>query len=183
MKTYHASLQAIQQKTLQLCHEQCNHCKQTHQLISHGFVYKKQAVAVPERAVGKRVFCSNRDGHTGCGRTMRLYLDTAVRYLHTVGCCVVAFVLLLMRGISVQQAYLQATGTEDPRNAWRWLNKLRAQLSCYRSLLHQPKLPQPVVASGSPRLGLLVSTFTALLQQFGQPLCACYQRTLQRTLL
>ena len=183
MKIYHASLHAIQQHTLQLSQEQCKHCRQSHQLISHGFVYKKQALAQPEQAIGKRVFCSNRDGHSGCGRTIRLYLDTTVRYLHYAGCCVVAFVWLLMRGLSVQQAYLQASGTEDPRNAYRWLTKCWAQLSVYRSLLHQPLLHQPVAASGNPRRGLLASTFTALLQQFGQPLCARYQRILQRALL
>jgi len=183
MKIYHASLQAIHQQTLQLQHEQCHHCKQSHQLISHGFVYKKQAVAVPEQAVGKRVYCSNRDGHTGCGRTIRLYLDTTLRYLHYVGTCVVAWVLLLMSGMSIQQAYQQVTGTPDPRNAYRWLNKLMAQLSSYRSLLHQPMLQRPVKTHCHPRRGLLASTFTALLQQFGQPLCVCYQQTVQRTLL
>ena len=183
MKIYHASLHAMQQQTMDLYHEQCKHCQQSQQLISHGFVYKKQAVAAPQQAIGKRVFCSNRDGRTGCGRTMRLYLDTRVRYLHYAGCCVVAFVLLLMRGLSVQHAYLQATGTEDPRNAYRWLNKLWARLSHYRSLLHQPLLQQSAVTGRSPRSGLLASTFTTLLQQFGQPLCARYQLTLQRALL
>ena len=183
MKIYHASLHAIQQQTLQLGHEQCSHCGLCQQLISHGFVYKKQALAAPQQAIGKRVFCSNRDGHSGCGRTIRLYLDTRVRYLHYAGCCVVAFVLLLMRGTSVQQAYRQVIGTEDPRNAYRWLTKCWAQLSVYRSLLHQPMLRQSVVTNPHPRLGLLVSTFTTLLQQFGPSLCARYQLILQRTLL
>jgi hypothetical protein len=182
MKIYHASLDAIQQQTMQLHHEHCHHCQQRHQLISHGFVYKKQALAQPEQAVGKRVFCSNRNGHTGCGRTMRLYLDTTVRYLHYAGACVVAWVLLLMTGMSVQQAYLQVTGTENPRHAWRWLNKWMAQLSHYRSLIHQPRW-QPVVTNDPPRRGLLAATFSALCQHVGQPLCACYQQRLQRTLL
>ena len=99
------------------------------------------------------------------------------------GCCVVAFVLLLMSGMGVQRACTLATGTEDPRNAYRWLKKCWAQLSRYRSLLHQPLLQQPVVANGHPRPSLLASTFTALMQQFGQPLCARYQLTLQRALL
>lgn len=183
MKIYHASLHAMQQQTMQLSHEQCSHCRQGQQLISHGFVYKKQAVAAPQQAIGKRVFCSNRDGHSGCGRTMRLYLDTRVRYLHYAGCCVVALVLLLMRGISVQCAYRQVTGCDDPRNAYRWLNKCWARLSHYRSLLHQPLWQRPVAANFHPRLDLLASSFTALLQQFGQPLCARYQRILQRALL
>ena len=78
MQIYYPSLQAIEQQTMQLDSEQCAHCKQTHQLVSHGFIRKKRAGAEPE-AVGKRVFCSNRNHHAGCGRTMQLYLDSTVR--------------------------------------------------------------------------------------------------------
>ncbi len=140
--------------------------------------------------IGKRVFCSNRNQHTGCGRTMRLYLDSMVQYLHYTGQHVVAFVLALMIGMGVQQAYCQTTGTDDPRHAYRWLHRLCAQLSCYRSLWHQPPLPQtdtpiasPIAANRPVRKGLLASTFQQLLQRFGQPLCAHYQRQLQRAFL
>ena len=183
MQIYYSTLPAIEQQTRQLRHEQCHHCQQSHQLISHGFVYQKQAIAVPEHAVGKRVFCSNRDGHTGCGRTMRLYLETTLRYLQYAGACVVAWVVLLMPGMNIQPAYYQVTGTSDPRNAYRWFGKLMAQLSYYRSLVHQPVLSPPSVTHGPPRRSLLAATVTALLQQFGQPLCARYQQTLQRAWL
>lgn len=140
MQVYFPSFQAIEQTTQQLENMQCRHCQQTQQLISHGIVYKKQVGAQPQ-PIGKRVFCSNRNHHTGCGRTMRLYLNTMVRYLHYAGQQVLAFVLALMTSMSVQQAYCQATGTADPRHAYRWLLRLYAQLSCYRSLWHQPTLP------------------------------------------
>lgn len=107
--------------------------------MSHGFFYKKQPGGEPQ-AVGKRVFCSNRRRHTGRGRTMRLYLDTTVRHLHATGAQLVAFVLAIIAGMTVRQAYWQATGTADPRHAWRRLNRLDAQLSHYRSLAHQPLL-------------------------------------------
>ena len=86
MQIYYASLPAIEQQTRQLDHAQCRHCGQTQQLVSHGFIYKKQVGADPI-ATGKRVLCSNRHQHTGCGRTMQLYLDATVRYLH-VACYV-----------------------------------------------------------------------------------------------
>jgi len=35
MQTYYPSLEAINQQTLQLESEQCKHCRQTHQLVSH----------------------------------------------------------------------------------------------------------------------------------------------------
>ena len=57
--------------------------------------------AEPE-AKGKRVVCSRRYSHTGCGRTMQLYLDSTVRYLHYASWQVVAFVLALMAGMTVR---------------------------------------------------------------------------------
>lgn len=187
MHIYYPSLSAIEQQTRQLDQAPCRYCGQTHQLISHGFVYKKQAGAEPQ-AVGKRVFCSNRQRYTGCGRTMRLYLDSTLRWLHYTGAHVVAFMLALITGGTVQQAYWQATGTADPRHAWRWLNRIDAQLSCYRSLSHQPPLQDadasaPVAANRSARTGLLASTCTQLLQRFGAPLCANYQQQTQRSFL
>lgn len=183
MRIYYASLHALEQQTRSLFNEQCPHCKQSQQLISHGFVYKKRSLAQSNQPVGKRVFCSNRDGHTGCGRTMRLYLDTQVRYLHYLGGCVVIFVLALLKGGTMRQAYRQATCTAEPRHAYRWLHKLFAQLSEYRGSFHRPVLQPAQTASPNPRRSLLASTFTALLQQFGSPLCACYQQSLQRSFL
>ena len=189
MQIYYASLPAIEQQTMQLDHAQCRHCGQTQQLVSHGFIYKKQVGADPT-ATGKRVHCSNRRQHTGCGRTMQLYLDATVRYLHYAGSQVVAFVLALVAGATVEQSYDQSTGTADPRNAYRWWRRLRAQLGDYRSLSHRPALADtaaPVVAVVDARRplrqGLLASTFQCLLQQFGQPLCAHYQGYTQRSFM
>ncbi len=188
MQIYYPSLQAIHQQTLQLELEQCQHCLQTHQLVSHGFIRKKRTGGDPQ-AVGKRVFCSNRHHHTGCGRTMQLYLDSTLRYLHHVGSVVVAFVLALLTGISIGLAYMQATGAHTPRHAYRWLHRLQAQISVYRSLSHQPLLEQQQVGvathyqSHHPhclRRSLLESTFGALLMRFKQPLCQAYQSQLQR---
>lgn len=183
MQIYYPSLQAIHQQTLQLECEQCQHCQQTQQLVSHGFIRKKRNCGDPQ-AVGKRVFCSNRHHHTGCGRTTQLYLDSTLRYLHHAGSAVVAFVLLLLTGISIGLAYMQATGADTPRHAYRWLHRLDQQMSAYRSLFHQPLLlaPSGVCAVPSPclRRSLLASTFGALLKRFKQPLCQAYQSQLQR---
>jgi len=183
MQIYYSSIQAIQQQTLQLDNEQCVHCKQNHQLVSHGFIHKKRVGAEPE-AVGKRVLCSNRNRRTGCGRTVQLYLDSTIRYLHYAAWRVETFLFALMAGITIQRAYYQATGANAPRNAYLWLNKLSAQLSCYRSLSHQPLLPHSTQAATEnryPRRGLLISTVDALLRQWGQPLCAGFQLKWQRS--
>jgi hypothetical protein len=121
---------------------------------------------------------------------MRLYLDATVRWLRYAGAHVVVFMLALMAGSTVQQAYVQATGTDDPRHAYRWLHRLDGQLSGYRSLSHQPPLQDaevvatmPGAANRSTRTGLLASTCTQLLQRFGVPLCGNYQQQTQRSFL
>jgi hypothetical protein len=190
MQIYYPSLSAIEQQTMQLYEVACRHCQKTGQLISHGFIYKKQLGTDPV-TMGKRVYCSNRHKHTGCGRTIQLDLDQTVRYLHSTGAAVVAFVLSLIAGVPIQQAYQGATGTATPRNAYRWLNRLCEQLSTYRSLAHQMPLANPTatalamgVAANRPlRMQLLLPTFGSLLARFGQPLCAVYQSALQRSLL
>ncbi|MEJ7806850.1 MAG: hypothetical protein WKG03_13135 [Telluria sp.] len=185
MQIYFPSLQAICQQTTQLDLEQCPHCQRRRQLVSHGFIRKKRVGAEPE-AVGKRVFCSNRRRHTGCGRTMQLYLDTTVRFLHRGGAIVVAFVLLLIAGMSIERAYTGSTGAGTGRNAYRWLARLDDQLTGYRSLSHRPPLREAGAASApgrSLRRSTLMATFVELQQRFDQPLCATYQQQLQRPLL
>ncbi|CUI03969.1 hypothetical protein [Massilia antarctica] len=56
----------------------------------------------------------------------------------------------------------------------------------YRSLAHRPPLREAGTGAApgrSLRLSTLMATFAALLQRFGQPLCAAYQQQLQWPLL
>lgn len=185
MQIYYPDIATLHQKTLQLKEERCLHCQQTHQQVSHGFVYKKQVRGEPY-PVGKRIFCSNRRRRTGCGRTTQLYVASVIRYLHYAGTVIIAFALAMMKGLSIVTAYHQATGTEISRNAYRWMNRLMKQCSFYRSLLHQPRLKDsaslihPVTSS---RRCLVSSTFEALLLHFNEPLCFHYQQQLNQTFL
>jgi len=106
--------------------------------VSHGFVYKKQHQG-ERRAVGKRLFCSNRHGRSGCGRTLRLYLATELAFLHYTTVHLTAFLLALLSGRTIQHAYRTATQTDEPRNAYRWLHKLQRKLVEYRALLKAPR--------------------------------------------
>lgn len=104
----------------------CPHCHQCGQWISHGFILKQNG-----DIAGKRVICSHRYGKSGCGRTQPMYLDDVVpqrRYRLSV---LLAFVLALIKGATVEQAYYQAIGHHhsSPRQAWRWLNSLWANIT------------------------------------------------------
>ena len=182
MQIYYANLDAISQTTMQLDQVLCLHCGKVGQLVSHGFIYRKQAVATAPIAVGKRILCARRYQRTGCGRTVQLMLATMLRYLHVVGSVMVTFMSLLAQGMSIAKAYQQSAGTLDSRHAYRWLTKLFARLSHYRTVAahasHVRDLAAPNSAnSGVPptRRHLLACTLTLLTQHFGVPLCASYQ--------
>ena len=185
MQIYYANIARIEQQTAQLDHLQCPHCQQTNQLVSHGFVYKKQLGGDP-LPVGKRVFCSDRGRHLGCGHTVQLYLDSTLRYLHLAGSCVIAFLRLLIAGQTITRAYQNAVGASTARNAYRWLARLTDQLAAYRSLCHQPMLhepPLPLPSAYPTRRAVLLATVTRLFDHFGEPLHSAYQAQTQRTFL
>lgn len=186
MQIYFSSLEDITQQTMQLQNVQCSHCGQVAQFVSHGFIYKKQPCRTAPAPVGKRVFCSNRYGRTGCGKTVRLYLDAIIRYLHFAGGFVVDFVLALMQGATIAKAYCQVTGTLDARNAYRWRHKLMARIGHFRSLFALACVEDVTPCGSSPTStwrGLLASTFSLLISHLPQPLCASYQQLCQTSFI
>lgn len=185
MLIYYPTLQAIEQQSRQLCGTACHHCGKTCNLLSHGYICKKQHGGQP-LPVGKRVFCSNRRSHDGCGRTIRLFLDNTIRSLHATADQVSAFVLALVAGTAVAHAYLLATGG-PARNAWRWLVKMQAQLPNWRSLAHQPPLPVIAAAAAPPRYRhqtVLRTTLAAMCgEHAGRSLCRVLQRRRQQAFM
>ncbi len=182
---YFDTLDALHRFTLSLdCQTdpvRCQHCSQCDQFVSHGFVYKKQHQG-DARAVGKRLFCSNRYGHSGCGRTVRLYLVTEIARLHYTVAHITVFLLVLLTGRSTQQAYQSATQTTEPRNAWRWLNKLQHQLIDYRTWVHN-QLTAGSHGSQNKHRSILLSTLQSLFSLFGNRACAQFQRQTQRAFM
>ncbi len=154
---------------------QCANCSKNDQFVSHGFVYKQRSQTLREK-VGKRIFCSNRYGYSGCGRTFRLYIAEEFPCLQYGAAHLFVFLLALMRPVTIQQAYEKATGTAEPRNAWRWLNKLQRKLIDYRCFLTcrtgerglQPR-------SRTRRLQILLPTVKQLFFSLNGCPCAHYQ--------
>jgi hypothetical protein len=182
MNRYYPSLLAIEQQTQNLHHHSCHHCKQTNHLLSHGYVFKKKRGADPS-PVGKRVFCSNRNHHTGCGRTHQLYLDSRVPALFYSLPILIIFLLAFIHGTPVLQAYQQATGSSSSRHAYRWLLKFQRRLSDYRAWVHQPLIHEPLPSSSctqAERRMLFASTFERLFTQWGDSLGAAYQKQFQQ---
>jgi len=162
------SLEFHQNKT------QCQQCFKHNHFVSHGFVYKKQSQG-DKRIVGKRIFCSNRYGRSGCGRTHQLYLADQIPSLQTNTQSLFHFLIQLMSLVSIQKAYHRATGTYNPRQAYRWLNKLMAKLVDFRTLIldrWQKSLPSPY---RTRRFQLLLPTLQHLFAKLGYQPCTHYQ--------
>ena len=132
--------------------------------ISHGYVRKKGTQGQAQ-LTGKRILCSNRYGRSGCGRTRQLYLADIIPRRQYRLSVVVAFVLALLSGGSVEHAYQQATGaiTQDTRHAWRWLNVFYRSLAHWRivaSLTAECETTMP--QRHSQKLTMVLSTLNAI---------------------
>jgi hypothetical protein len=161
----------------------CPHCAKSHHLVSHGVVYKQRSMTERE-AVGKRVLCSNRYQHKGCGRTLRLYVATVVPTLRYAVATVFAFVSALLLNASVCAAYHAATGQSEARHAWRWLHALHQRLSDFRTFVHTHGAPlRSAFDTRCRRLQLLLPTLHALCSLHATAPCAHFQLVNQQPLL
>ncbi|MFS1524418.1 hypothetical protein ACL7TT_09930 [Microbulbifer sp. 2304DJ12-6] len=157
----------------------CTGCSCSGQFVSHGFVYKKHSQG-RQRTVGKRILCSSRCGRSGCGRTLRLYLNTELPRLQYTATHLLIFLTTLIAGFSIQRAYSQATSAPTTRNAYRWINKLNRKLMDYRNRLRKPKEAAAMFGrSRSRRLHILLITLERLSSILEQPLCQHYQQRYQ----
>lgn len=161
---FFATLLDLQRVTLALDHHRetlapCAHCLRRDAFVSHGFVYKKQSGGSPV-AVGKRLFCANRHGRLGCGRTCRLWLAERIPRLFYYAQQVTLFVLALITGASMAAAYQRATGSFEPRNAYRWLHRLWRKLTDYRQWL--TGRDDPPIAARTRRRAILLPTLQRL---------------------
>ena len=128
-------------------------------MVSHEFIYKQLSFDKCE-AVGKRIICSNRFGKHGRGLHSSLCIALTAHLICTTHYrCVICFLsaLVLDRYHNVCSAYHHATRANDTRHAWRWLNKLGARLSSFRTfLLPLPARPPDTSATcASPQTSTL----------------------------
>jgi hypothetical protein len=175
MQKFFKDLNAIEQFTSTLKSTpslQCQYCTETEHFISHGFVYKQHSITHRE-TVGKRIVCCNRYGHQGCGRTYQLDISRKLPKRRYSNAVLFVFISLLLIGHSVCDAYVLSTKQTQTRHAWRWLNKLKANLMNYRGYL---KVPITLVAPNNyKRHRLLLTTLASLVSTETTCPCSAFQ--------
>lgn len=170
MQQFFSSLIVIEQLTTTISRHFTGHicpfCRQSDQWISHGYLYKKSG-----QKVGKRILCAKRYGKSGCGHTQALYVSDVIpnrRYSLSV---LLTFVFALVKGATVEKAYYRAIGHthSSPRQAWRWLNALWANMGRFRLRLMSSEPPEMLIAGASRRLTVLLNTLHQCLKQCAEP--------------
>lgn len=183
MRQFYPDYESIHQFTLSLDYHQrelvCLHCSKSDQFVSHGIIYKQHSICDLEK-IGKRIFCSNRYGRKGCGRTFGLYVANKIPRLRYGAAQLFVFITSLLANLSVAKAYQKATNQLESRNAWRWLNKLMHRLSHYRALLKKRDGTfLPPYHTSSKRLPHLLPTLKRLFSQTTHCPCWSFQLSQQ----
>ena len=177
------SFQALKQFLSQLHYQKhgltCPRCHCTH-FVAHDWV-RKALHFQKSIIVGKRLFCSNRGPHAGCGATLRLYATQRIPGLFYSAQHVSKFITALIQGLSIAQAYRVATQTNQARHAYRWMQKLSAQSVAFRICLqknyrinstHTCVHNKPF---STPHRHALMSTLHSLWHYFGQSISEHFQ--------
>lgn len=186
MKRFYPDFESIHTFTASLdCHQddlECTHCMKNGQFVSHGIIYKQRSSSLSEK-VGKRLFCSNRYGRSGCGRTFQLYIASEIPTCRYGATHLFVFITALMTNVKIDESYHQATGQTEPRNAWRWLERLMFKLSHYRTFLKYRKHDHSkIFTSSSHYLQHLLPTLSRMFTLTNNG-CFTYQTHQQQSFL
>jgi hypothetical protein len=189
MQRFYDDFNVLNQFSLSLDYHQsklqCAFCFKNDQFVSHGIIYKQRSMRFSEK-VGKRLFCSNRYGRSGCGHTVQLYVCSEFPRFRYGAVHLFVFITGLLAQVSVTQAYKNATGQRliEARQAWRWLHKLMFKLSDYRTFLNS-RSSQHLTSSRdrSLRLQLLLPTLARLAERSFGCLCSAFQAQSQQSFL
>ncbi len=83
----------------------CPHCRQRGCLILHGYLYGYGDTDIVKR--GHRIFCSNRNKRSGCGRTFSMLRSVFMKHF-MIGAGVLSnFLDKILQGFSIAQAFRQ----------------------------------------------------------------------------
>lgn len=126
----------------------------------HDVIYKKLTDGQPKVIVAKRLYCSNINGCRGCGKTTRLQLNVSIYHLwYALKAVWLFFYLHYINKKCITASYESATATKNPRNAYRWLTKLKLALPIIKNKMPPPTNPLQIANNISFSLLYIMSCF------------------------
>jgi hypothetical protein len=123
----------------------CPHCKAVGTLIRHGFLRGFDDSSPRQKTVrARRVFCSNRNGRPGCGRTFSVWCADKIRRLSLTSSCLWRFLKHAVAG-SILAAIRIADGQLSDRTwqrVWRRFNLGQSKIrTALLGICPPPELP------------------------------------------
>lgn len=146
----------------------CPFCQFIGTLILNGYLKSKpETIDQPFIIRGHRIFCSNRNRKSGCGRTYSLKLSVFVGRLRQKASGIWEFLSNLLKGQSTFLAFRNTGLSYSNSSIYRLYNRLIRNQSSIRSLLHLILKPEFLQKTPSP----LILTILHLRNAFIESQC------------
>ena len=133
-KKYCSSLDEADQYLDSIKYVPCPHCRKVGFLNRHGFLKGYPLKGNEKIARGRRIYCSNRNNRSGCGRTCPLLLSSLM-----LGFCIGTGLLWKFMGLVLSgksrkaswEALCSGLSVENGYRFWRKLRKGEGRLRTY----------------------------------------------------
>lgn len=156
----------------------CPHCKQIGYLIRHGVLRGYDQEQLRKKTIrARRVFCSNRNRATGCGRTFSVWAADKIKRLFLNADCLWEFLRQAVCSGNKLQAFrsLESRLSDSaPYRIWKRFDRAQSEIRTALATLRKP----PKIASGQPAQLTLAHLEAAFDQHPLNPIAA-FQITLQ----
>lgn len=114
----------------------CPHCKSTGSLILHGYLCGYNTAVYGEKIIrGRRIFCSNRNRRSGCGKTFSILAANILKHFNICANSLWRFLNNIAEGMSKIQAMKKANLPFSDSTSYRLLKKFSIGQSRVRTLL------------------------------------------------
>lgn len=133
IRRFYSSSQEFEQFHETIKMKQCPHCRQIGCLILHGYLYGYGDTDMVRR--GRRIFCSNRQKKTGCGRTFSILMAGFIKHCMIPSGSVSSFLSKIAQGDRPVTAFRALGGQMNENAGYRILRQFRKQLPRIRTCL------------------------------------------------
>jgi hypothetical protein len=154
----------------------CPHCRQRGYLILHGYLYGYGETDLVKR--GHRIFCSNRNSRSGCGKTFSMLKSWFIKNFMVYAGILSAFLDKIRQGLCPAKAF-RGLGTMSKTSIYRIYHRFRHSQPRIRTLLKRIKDPPGLNSIKDP----VVQTIVHLRSVFKNCIVSKFQQYFQTSFL
>lgn len=146
----------------------CPHCKIIGSLILHGYLSGYEEQVYGKRTIrGHRIFCSNRNRRTGCGKSFSLLISNILKGFNISANSFWRFLNNIAKGVSKIQALKKLNLSFSNSTAYRLFKKFSNRQSRIRTVLFRRCTPPKLSITVHPP----IQTISHLKSAFKESSC------------